>query len=337
MQVQQRRGGLIETSHPVYAAAVQVTSATERSVVFSHEGHRRTFWRSAAKPWQLLAVLEAIEGAGHSENTPFTVRSLSDEDLAIGASSHSGGAEHTTRVTELLTRAGFGPEHLQCGAEAPLDPTELSRLQRDGLPTSPLHNDCSGKHALMLWACVARGWPLPSYLSPEHPLQERVAQVVSRATGVQAPTATDGCGVPTFHLSLVEMARAWADLAATIHDPDRDPLLARIGEAMMAHPELTSGVGRIDLALHERAQVPYVGKIGAEGVFCVALPGSQLGVAIKVASGNEAALAVAVPSVVDSLQKGVFSDTPDWPWARLHNVAGRVVGDRVLTFLPSTA
>ena len=34
--------------------------------------------------------------------------------------------------------------------------------------------NCSGKHAAMLAACVARGWPLAGYLDPEHPLQREV-------------------------------------------------------------------------------------------------------------------------------------------------------------------
>ncbi|MEK8107682.1 asparaginase [Micromonospora sp. M12] len=33
--------------------------------------------------------------------------------------------------------------------------------------------NCSGKHAAMLVACVARSWSTHDYLDPEHPLQRK--------------------------------------------------------------------------------------------------------------------------------------------------------------------
>ena len=99
--------------------------------------------------------------------------------------------------------------------------------------------------------------------------------------------------------------------------------------AMLAHPWWTSGDERIDLALHRRATEPWIGKIGARGVFCVALPARGLGLALKVHDGDEDALAVAVPAVVERIAPGALAPAADWPWATIHNVAGRAVGTRV--------
>ncbi len=335
MHIEQLRGGHVEALHGVGVAAVTISEGGQPEVVLDVDGEHRTFWRSAAKPFQLLAVLEALEGSGHSENTPFTVRSLSDEDLAIGASSHSGGDNHLAHVQSILDRADLQEKHLRCGAERPLDPTALARMERSGEAASPLHNDCSGKHALMLLACKARGWPLDTYLRPEHPIQQGVARAVLRYAGTASATATDGCGVPTFWLSLREMALAWAHLAATIANPDLDPLLGRIGLAMAEYPELTSGIGRIDLAVAQRATDTFVGKIGALGVFCVAWPATRTGVAIKVHSGNEDALAVAIDAIVPAVCKGSLRAATDWPWHAVSNVVGKVVGSRRLVGLPS--
>ncbi len=43
--------------------------------------------------------------------------------------------------------------------------------------------NCSGKHAAMLTACVANGWPVDTYLDPSHPLQLMVRQVMADGAG----------------------------------------------------------------------------------------------------------------------------------------------------------
>ncbi len=331
MHVEQLRGGRLEARHGVSTAAISFpASGGEPVVLLDEDGSHQTFWRSAAKPFQLLAVLEALDASGHSENTPFTARSLSDEELAIGAASHSGGDEHLTVVRRLLARADLDASQLMCGAERPLDSVESQRLIRSGNAPSALHNDCSGKHTLMLWACLANGWSTHDYLALTHPMQQRVVQTVRRFTGTEHPTAIDGCGLPTFWMSMHHMALAWAHLAVAMDDPDTDPLLGRIGHAMSDHPELTSGAGRIDLAVAQRAQGPFVGKIGALGVFCVAWPAARTGLAIKVHSGNDEALAVAVDAIVRSTCPGALSPAAAWPWHAVSNVVGRVVGSRRL-------
>lgn len=334
MHVEQTRGGMREAVHGVSAVALSLpTEDDEPCVHLDADGSHRTFWRSSAKPFQLLAMLEALEAAHHSENTPFTVRSLSDEDLAMGASSHSGDAGHLARVRALLARSGHDPSDLQCGPARPLDPTERTRLDRTGDAPSPLHNDCSGKHAFMLLACAARGWSIDDYLAPAHPVQRAVASVLDRVAGPDHPVAIDGCGVPTFWMTVRQMATAFAHLARAMDDPDLDPMLARIGHAMSEHPELTSGQGRLDLAVARRASGPLVGKIGALGVFCIAWPQTRTGIAIKVHSGNEDALAVAIPTIVDTVCPGALRTAPNWPWQSVHNAAGTLVGRRHLVGL----
>ena len=199
---------------------------------------------------------------------------------------------------------------------------------RGGGRASPLHNDCSGKHALMLGACTARGWDL-AYRPLSHPLQQAIRDTVASATGEPPDAAVDGCGVPVWILSVEAMATAWARLAAAMADPDRDPLLGRIGHAMAENPWHVSGDGRIDLRIATAARQTYVGKIGAQGVFCVALPDQDLGIALKVSSGDDAAVAVAARAVIDIVAPGALSADLDFPWSTVRNVVGDAVGDRV--------
>ncbi len=331
MRVLQMRGDHVETRHPVSAVAVRVEEGGALSLVDEAGPPRTSPWRSAAKPFQLLAVLEAMEAAGHSENTPFTARSLSDEALAIGASSHSGQPGHVAIVDDLLERFGRRRADLLCGAEPPAHAPTFHALLRAGGAPGPEHNDCSGKHAMMLGACAARGWDL-EYRPVDHPLQQAVRRAVVAATGEVPAHATDGCGVPVWVLTVAGMACAWARLAAAMADPDEDPLLARIGDAMAAHPWHVSGDGRIDLRLAEAATERYVGKIGAQGVFCVALPQRRLGLALKVDSGDDAAVAVAARAWIDRVARGALGPDPAFPWATVRNVVGAAVGTRAVDF-----
>jgi len=320
------RGGFVETAHPIRVVAIQHDEAHHTHTAGVSGAAAHSPWRSAGKHLQAHTALSLLPDQGAS---------LTDEALAIAVSSHSGQDRHLALVRGLLERYGLDEGALQCGAEAPIHRPTRDALMRQGLRPAPIHNDCSGKHALMLAACVSQGWSL-DYLGRDHPLQRAVAAQVAAWVGESPGLAVDGCGVPTFYISVTGMARAWARMATVTQDGHLcgvgDPLMQRIGVAAAAHPWLTSGDGRLDLALSERVREPYFGKIGAGGIFCVALPQRRMGIALKVASGNEDALAVATVEALRRLAPGSVAPSPGWRWAEVNNVAGQKVGWRVATW-----
>ncbi|NOY26310.1 MAG: asparaginase [Oligoflexia bacterium] len=324
MNVLQLRGGLVETSHAVSALAIPFDgqdTAKDGLATPSWSTGADIFstWRSAAKPLQLWCSLEAL---GDPTDLP-------PRWIALGTSSHSGQAGHVASVRALLAHFGLNDGALCCGAQAPAYKPTADAYLAAGQPYLAVHSDCSGKHAMMLGACLARGWSTDDYRSPDHPLQRRIVQIARTWTGCDPALAVDGCGVPTLWLSLSAMARVWSRLAAATADHRVDPRLHRIGSAMAANPWWTSGDDRLDLALHQRATEPWIGKIGARGVFCIALPARRLGIAIKVHDGDENALAVAVPAIIQHIAPHTLSPAPDWRWDRIHNAAGHTVGSRV--------
>ena len=323
MHVTISRGGLLETSHRVRAVAVCYDASHAERVAYTSGQALRSTWRSAGKhlqAWTSLSILGDPD--------------LSAEEVATAVSSHSGEPGQVALVRRILSRFGLDESMLRCGTESPIHRPSRDALIRDGSPPLAVHNDCSGKHALMLGACQHMGWSM-DYLEAAHPLQQRILGDVSDWTAELPPTAIDGCGVPTFHLSVTAMARCWARMATAVADGafrgQPEGRMRRIGQAAMAHPALTSGIGRLDLAVAQRAQEPYFGKIGAQGIFCLALPDRRMGIAMKVVSGNEEALAVAIPSVMAQAAPGSLRSAEDWPWADVRNVAGRKVGSRVAT------
>jgi L-asparaginase II len=276
------RNGLPECFHFGVAAAV---TPEGRLVARLGDPERPTFLRSAAKPFQALPLVLA----GGIERF-----ALDDFDLALICASHGGTPEHVRRAESLLERGGFGAGDLQCGAHLPMDRESAARLQLQGITPSPLHNNCSGKHAGMLLACRLLGLPTDSYLSPEHPLQTSILEHVARLSGAPAGTigvGIDGCSVPTYHLPVEAAARAYAVLAhprgAGI-EADLAAALERIVDAMGKAPEMVAGPGRFTTRLIAASQGRVVGKEGAEGFYGLAVRGPvALGIALKIADGGE--------------------------------------------------
>lgn len=244
-----------------------------------------TFVRSAAKPFQALPLLLA----GGEERF-----GLSAADLALICASHSGAPAHVARAADLLARGGFEVGDLLCGAHPPLDRAVARRLREAGEAPTPLHNNCSGKHAGMLLACRLLGLPPAGYVDPAHPLQQLILDHVARCCGVfreEVGIGVDGCSVPAYALPVAAAARGYAALA----DPRAAGLpeevagaVERVVAAMTGEPEMVAGPGRFTTRLIAAAGGRVLGKEGAEGFYGVTVRGPvALGLALKIADGGE--------------------------------------------------
>ena len=236
--------------------------------------------RSAAKPLQAVGMLRAgldLDGA----------------DLAIACASHDGTTTHIGIVDRVLARAALGRDALATTPMLPLEPEASARCLLAGGPT-PVHHNCSGKHAAMLKTCVVNGWPTDGYLDPAHPVQEAILAAVADLAGEPiAHVAVDGCGAPIMAVSLTGLARAFARLGlAEPGTPEQ-----RAAAAMRAHPEVVGG-DRRDVTKLMRAVPDLIAKDGAEGCF-VAATADGRAAAVKVADG---AMRATIPVLVAALR-----------------------------------
>jgi L-asparaginase II len=313
------RGAEIESVHALDAAFVDTDGA---ALALYGEPDSRAYLRSSAKPIQVLPLIES----GLIDRFGFT-----PVEVAVMVASHSGEPFHIDAVKTILAKAQIDKESLQCGPHEPLHPPTAMALRRLGEEPSRLHNNCSGKHAGMLAVCKAEGWPLDSYCDPEHPLQRRIRALVAEFAGVDQASigvAVDGCGLPTFALSIRSMATAYARLAAA--DQARDTDLARsVGkafDAMTAHPEYVAGTDRLCTAIMTAHGDRVIVKTGAEGVYCGALRHEGRGLALKIVDGARRAQDVALVAMlvelgaIDSVGLGSFERPTVTNWA------GQVVG-----------
>jgi L-asparaginase II len=264
------RGDLVESAHLVDVAVVGGAASLDAG-----DPGRVAFWRSSLKPVQAAVSIDAGWKPGD------------DEEIAVASASHEGSPRHVEVVLRILRGAGLGAGALRCPPALPF--SEAAAAAADA-PTAVVNN-CSGKHAAFLAACVANAWPSEPYLEADHPLQRAVAARTRDLTGGTWGSATDGCGAPTFAAPLATIAAAFLRNAVE-HQA--------VSGAMRAHPSLVAGQGRLDTDVM-RAADGLVTKGGAEGLFCFAHPSSGAGGAVKCRDGSPRAVAPVAVAVLARL------------------------------------
>lgn len=260
------RSGFIESVHTGTAVVVDASGTVLWSIGDPDDG---VYGRSANKPLQAQAMLRMG-------------LQLSEPQIAIACASHSGLAEHTSVVRDLLGSAGLDDHALQNTPDLPMDSDASIAWVAGGHLKESIVQNCSGKHAAMLATCVANGWDTDHYLDPHHPLQVGLTDWIADATGGVVHVGIDGCGAPTHATSLTGLARAFSTLAGGG---------GVIASAMSTYPELVAGPGREATRLMN--DVPgLIAKDGADGVFAGATA-DGLGIAIKIGDGATRAAGMA--------------------------------------------
>src|SRR5690606_29864083 len=215
------------------------------------------------------------------------------EELALACASHHGEEAHVSRVGALLERLGLGEADLECGAHPPTNAAARQALREAGLPPSPLHNNCSGKHSGMLSVALAMGVPTAGYVNREHEVQRAVRQAVEAVIGeplTEDRCGTDGCSIPTWAAPIRALAGGFARMATGEGLSDVHATAARaLFDAAPAHPHLVAGTGHFDTLVMEAFGGRVMHKGGAEGVQCGAIRDRGWGYALKCDDGNMAA------------------------------------------------
>ena len=313
------RGAIVESQHRVHAA---VADAKGTIVAVAGERSRVTHWRSCAKPFQVMPL---IDGGG------FDRVGWGDDQLALAVASHGGEPEHVALAESMLRSIGMEVGDLACGPHDPLAQRGQKMLRDRGGRPSRLHNNCSGKHAAMLAHAHSSGWPAFGYERQDHPVQRDCLHEVAKWTGL-APSdivqSVDGCGCVEFAVPLDAMARAYARLADAARRSTGTP--ARIVHAMQTRPFLVGGTDRFDSALIEATEGRIIAKIGAEGVHSVAIIDDGIGIAVKVEDGAQRAQFPAVLAVLQhlgALPEELPPRLAEFRQRVLRNSRGEVVGE----------
>ena len=298
------RGDAVESEH---TGSVAVVDADGHALVALGDVERPVYPRSAVKALQALPLIES-DAAGRL--------GLTDEELALACSSHNGETVHVETAVRMLRRVGLDAGALECGAHWPYDDRSAHELAARRQLPSALHNNCSGKHAgFACLGCALMGWNdggtdlqryLKGYVRPDHPVMREVSDALHATTGVDlshAPRGTDGCSIPTYGIPLRRLALAFARFG-TGHGLREGHARAarRLRRAVATAPYMVGGAQRFDTLVMQRLGERVFCKVGAEGVYCAALPGRGVGVAIKIRDGNNARAAeVVMAAAIEAL------------------------------------
>jgi L-asparaginase II len=152
--------------------------------------------RSSNKPMQAVAMVRAG-------------LALPPDLLALVCASHDGTPAHVAAARRILASAGLDDSALANTADLPLDDAAAEAVLRAGGGRLAVQMNCSGKHSGMVATCVLNNWSHDaSYLSFDHPLQQRITAAITDLAGETPPhIGVDGCGAPAHVMSLVGLAR----------------------------------------------------------------------------------------------------------------------------------
>jgi L-asparaginase II len=270
--VEVTRGPLIESTHEIIAAV-----ADKRKTIVGYAGQLDYVIspRSSIKPLQALPLLES--GA-------FEHYKLSERHLVLACASHKAEPHHMEALNEWLKIIGKDESVLRCG------PADKS--------TSPLTNNCSGKHLGMISTAMYMKMDPAYYDKFEHPYQDFLRKYLTEVTGIdftKAPHGVDGCCIPTYGMTVQKLALGMSVFVQADDNNDkRRRYYTRILEAIKKYPEYLSGKNDFAHNVIETTNGRAILKTGAEGAYTGIMPEQGLAFALKAIDGSSRAAEVAV-------------------------------------------
>ena len=238
---------------------------------------------------------------------------LTDEELALACASHSGEPAHVRRRPACWPRPALDaarsnaartgratnrrrarwppPASAERAAQQLL--RQACRLHLPGLPAGRARDHC---------AVLAR---LRRRRAPGDARGHRGAAGGHRLRPVARAARHRRLLDPDLRRSRCAASRSpsRASAPASALRQDHARAAARLRAAVAAQPFMVAGHGRFDTRVMERLGERVFCKVGAEAVFCAALPERGLGVAIKIDDGNNARAAeVVMAALIEELR-----------------------------------
>lgn len=157
-------------------------------------------------PFFLRSLLKPIQASIMADYGTAEYYNFSKSEIAIMQASHCGEKLHNALVLSILNKAGLNESKLLCPAIAALSPDAPVCEQN----LSPVFNNCSGKHAMMLAVSKQLDFPVENYNNVNHPVQKLVFNKICSLSGYNNPPQTyDGCTLPVWALPFNAIAKAF--------------------------------------------------------------------------------------------------------------------------------
>lgn len=271
--VEYYRGELVEQVHYGIILHINKNGIINKS---GNDNGYKFYHRSCMKPLQ-AAVISDLN------------MELDTDEIAVCCASHTGDLIHREKVLSVLNKFGFTQDDLLCKPHLPLSIEEQKRLIKNNIKPDKIHNNCSGKHALMLAVCKKMGFPVKNYNDLSHPISELIINNVCMLCEVSKDEiiiSKDGCTLPVIATSLEALGRGFLNLFTS-------EKYKRITQAYLTYPYLIGGNYRLDSEIIN-ASTNLVAKVGACGLCVVVNLEKNECLVVKIADSNMEARAFAV-------------------------------------------
>jgi L-asparaginase II len=290
LKVHVYRGHLIESVHFVDAL---VLDQQGQHVLEMGSYDEPIYPRSAIK---MLQALSLIASGAHEKFK------LNAKQISVACSSHMGDELHTTEVMNWLGKMGLSESNLVCGAHEPYDKNAAIEIYKKNESFGRRHNNCSGKHSGLLATCLMLGFPIEGYHEHSHPLQVRLRKMISETCGESidhTQWGIDGCGIPTYSMSLKAMATGMAQFANPQFQWAQEAEVLK--KAIALEPHYISGRECMNTDTIRATKGEILLKSGAEGVCCVVDLRKGYGMALKCHDGGARAVEAAALAILQKL------------------------------------
>lgn len=263
------RGNLTETIHHGYLCLVDSQGNADKTL----NDKESFFARSCIKPIQAKVCKDILENK------------LTDKYLTMAVASHLASTQQIDLLQEMLIFYSIDESELYCG---------LHSTENKKVISSKIHHNCAGKHIAQIAATKQMGFN-SDYQTSSHELQLRIVNELKRLSKLDSiTTATDGCGLPTFYLSLEKIAQIFTKTSF-------EKIYLDIYSTVNKHASLISGKGKFDQELMLFAPNKFFAKSGADGLMVVLNLESKETLVIKIADGEKRVKDIVAKKILEDL------------------------------------
>jgi len=315
------RSGRVESLHDGF---ICVTDSDNNIIYSIGDPDARIFLRSSGKP--IYAVAYVNSGLIEKYN-------ISLKELAIMCSSHEGQAFHRRIILSILKKIGLSEKDLDCGHKYPENQKVHDTLVMLCKRPDPIFSNCSGKHAAFLALCRFYNYPVINYTNPDHPVHNLIRKTMAELLECdenEVIAGKDGCSLPTYFLTLQQAAWLYARLGLGYEGKRKyKDCFGLIKKAMTEYPHVIRGNNTFCTDLINYSNGRVIGKIGAEGIYCMSIPEKRLGVCIKISDGHPWSsypVAVKVLEELEVLDAATVRKLEKWSLPAVKDDKGNTLG-----------
>lgn len=259
-------------------------------LAFLYDKNGKIKGKNSNSKFYLRSMMKPIQASVLSDEI-VDYYNFKDEELALMQASHAGEEIHINFVKLILDKIGLTEENLLCPLIPPLNTKNVKTY-------SKIHNNCSGKHSMMLAYCVYNNLEIKNYTDFNHPVQLKIKEkLLDYAKTNDYITTKDGCTVPVFGLKIDDIAKLFLNYY-------KDKKNKRLINAYKNNPYLIAGTD--DFGLRTDTKIMklnsnLISKVGAGGFIYIYNEEKEEILIIKMAQDNNKAREIAALEILYSL------------------------------------